>query len=115
MNNLLAGNRIGSWEVLVEKSGTYELTLSRWHPASGMAITGSMKDTAGRNRGALPVKQARLRIGDYDRTISTETDQAEVKFKVELPEGIHKIETWFLDGEGKQLCSAYYTKGELVK
>ncbi|MFC1763364.1 hypothetical protein ACFL6U_14960 [Planctomycetota bacterium] len=114
MNNLLAGNRIGSWEVLVEKTGMYEFTLSRWHPASGMALTGSMKDTRGRNRGALCIKQTRLRIGDYDRTISTETDQAEVTFKVELPEGIHKIETWFMDEKGKQLCSAYYTKAELM-
>ncbi len=114
INNLLAGNRIGSWEVLVETSGMYEFTLSRWHPASGMALTDSMKDTTGRTRGDLPVKQARLRIGRYDRTVSTKVDQAEVRFRVELPEGVHKIETWFMDEEGKQLCSAYYTKADLV-
>ncbi|TWU44260.1 Arylsulfatase [Novipirellula aureliae] len=112
INNLIAGDRIGAWDVLVEKTGMYELTLSRWHPASGMALTASIKDSTGRNAGAIPVKQARLRIGDYDRTIRTETDQAEVKFKVELTEGIHKIETWFMDEDGEQLCSAYYTKAE---
>ena len=114
MNNLIAGNRMGSWDVLVEKASLYEFTLSRWHPASGMALTAAMKDTRGQNRGALPVKQARLRTGDYDRTVRTETDQTEVQFKVELPEGIHNIETWFMDEKGKQLCSAYYTKAELV-
>lgn len=115
INNLVAGDRIGSWEVLVEKGGMYEFTLSRYHPASGLALTGSMKDLKGIVGGALPIKQARLRIGDFDKTIGTETDQAEVKFEIELPEGVHKVETWFMDGKGEQLCSAYYTQAELVK
>lgn len=114
VNNLLAGDRIGSWEVFVEKSGTYEFTLSRWHPASGMALAGAMKNTATGKTGELPIRQARLKIGDYDRTVGTTTDQAEVIFTVKLPEGIHKIETWFMDGQGEKLCSAYYTRAELV-
>ncbi|MFC1762065.1 arylsulfatase [Planctomycetota bacterium] len=114
INNLIAGDRIGSWEVLVEKAGSYEFTLSRWHPASGLALTASTKDSRGRQRGSLAIKQARLRIGDYDQTVSTEADQAKIKFKVQLPKGIHKIETWLMNEKGKPLCSAYYTQAELV-
>ncbi|TWU43521.1 Arylsulfatase [Novipirellula aureliae] len=114
INNLVAGDRIGSWDVSVEQPGMYEFTLSRWHPASGLALTESIKDARGRGRGAIPVKQARLKIGAFDQTVSTTADQTDVKFRVELPKGNHKVETWLMDADGQPLCSAYYTQAEHV-
>jgi hypothetical protein len=61
------------------------------------------------------VAQARLRIGDYDQAVYTEPDQSAVKFSVPLKQGVHQIETWFMDQDGNELCSAYYTNTELIK
>ena len=113
--NLFAGDRIGYWEVIVDTPGNYEFTLSRWHPAAGIPLNGTMKDRNGNDRGAIPVAQARLRIGDYDQALYTEPNQSAVKFSVPLKQGVHRIETWFLDQDGNVLCSAYYTNTELIK
>jgi arylsulfatase A-like enzyme len=112
--DLFAGDRIGYWNVLVETPGTYEFTLYRWHPASGIPLAGAMEYMNGIERGARPVAQARLKIEDFDKVVSTGSDQTEVKFTVELQEGIHKIETWLMDENGEPLCSAYYTVTELL-
>ncbi len=112
--DLVAGNRIGYWDVQVETPGKYEFTLYRWHPASGIPLAGAM-EIRNVNRGAIPVAQARLKIEDSDQTARTVSDQSEVKFTVELKEGIHKIETWLMDENGTPLCSAYYTRVELIR
>lgn len=111
--NLFAGDRIGAWDVIVDTPGTYEFTLSRWHPDSGIPLAGPMKDRGGRERGAIPIAFARLKIGDFDKVVETAPGQTEVKFTADLPGGIQKIETWFLDIDKKPLCSAYYTNVEL--
>ncbi len=112
--NLYAGNKIGFWYVKVEKTGIYEFTLSRWHPVSKISLADSIKQENGNYRGGIPIAQARLKIGDFDKTVKISQDQTEVKFRIELPVGKYKIETWFLDEKGRELCSAYYTNAELL-
>jgi arylsulfatase len=111
--NLIAGDRIGSWEIIVENAGKYEVTLSRWHPVSGVAFN-APSIVSNKEGGAIPVAQARLKIGDFDKTIITSSGQTEAEFVLDLNKGTTKIETWFLDNTGKPLCSAYYTKVELI-
>jgi len=115
LGNLLAGNRIGYWDVIVDTPGNYEFTLSRWHPAGNIPLNDPMEDRHGRVRGAVPIAKARLKVGSYDQTIVTSPGQTEVKFTVELEKGVQVVETWFLDKDGKPICSAYYTKVERIK
>ncbi len=112
--NLIAANTIGAWNINVEKKGLYEVTLSRWHPASGLALNAPAEDEAGRKRGSVPIESARLKIGSFDETLRTFNDQNDVKFKVELNTGNFEVRTWLNDKDGKPLCSAFYTKMELV-
>jgi arylsulfatase A-like enzyme len=112
--NLFSGKQIGFWEVLAETPGKYEFTLTRWHPASGIELTGTMVDNNGKERGGIPIANARIKIGNQDFSVAATSGQKEVKFVVELDKGTHIIETWFLDKNNQPLCSAYYTKVELL-
>jgi hypothetical protein len=89
--------------------------LYRWHPVSGLAINEPAKDKSGRLRGAVPVASARLKVGQYDETKQTAQGQVNVKFIVSLDKGRYELETMLCDKDGKELCSAYYTKVELKK
>lgn len=90
--NLIAGDRIGSWDIIVETAGKYEVTLCRWHPASGIALNAPLILNNG-EVGAIPVAQARLKVGDIDQAFSTSPGQNESKFTIELNAGIPVIET----------------------
>jgi len=114
MGNLLAGNHTGSWDIKVEATGKYEITLSRWHPASGLELDAPMLFN-NKLRGAVPISMARVKIGNYDNTVITAPGQKEVKFQVDIPQGFDKLETWFMDEKNKEICSAYYTNVELIK
>ncbi len=113
--NLNDGTAIGYWNVIVEKAGTYEFTLSRWHPASGWALTAYDENAHNGEKSGRPIARARLKVGDFDKTVETDQDQSLVKFKVELPEGKTKVATCLLDKDGKELCSAFYTNVELLE
>jgi len=115
MGNLInAIGRTGYWNVLVETKGEYEVTLSRWHPASGDAIDGPTSLLPGEKQKAYPVAKARLKTGSFDKTVDITRGQKSVKFNVNIEEGKNKIETWFLDKEGKELFSAFYTEMRLI-
>ncbi len=107
--NLYEGDDIGAWDVIIEKAGRYEFTLSRWHPASGLALTDSFKYAENDYKGGLPIAQAKLKVGEYEETVKADPQQANVTFSFDLPKGKTKVETWFMDKEGKEICSAYYT------
>jgi hypothetical protein len=98
--------------VIIETGGEYEISLSRWHPAANSALEDSLEQPQGMGK-AIPIAKARLRIGDVDLTRDTQAGQTEATFTVNLQAGKTLIETWFLDKDGNELCSAYYTKVKL--
>jgi len=110
--NLSSGDRIGFWDVIIETEGEYEVTLSRWHPAANTALDASLTGPMGTGK-EIPVAKARLKIGDIDLTQATQSGQTEVTFTVKLEAGKNRIQTWFLDKDNKELCSAYYTNFKL--
>lgn len=65
--------------------------------------------------GAIHVVETRLKSGDFDQNVSTSFGQTEAKFTLELKTGRTRIGTWLLDKNSKPICSAYYTKVELIK
>lgn len=111
--NLMAGNRIGKWNIEVDTKGVYDIILYRWHPVSGLALNKPAEDNEGKLRGAIPVGRARLKIAEFDQIVETADNQVEVKFTVALDPGHYELETWFFDRNGKELCSAYYTLVDL--
>ena len=104
----------GPWHIQVEKDGDYEIGLRRWPVEADLAITAASPAFKGpencqyRAGKALPIAKAHLRIGDFERDRPVKpTDKAAI-FNVKLKTGRTLLQTWFYDGDGKELCGAYY-------
>ena len=78
---------------------------------SGRAILKSDQANFGRAR---PIAKARLKIGDFDRTIDCPPGSTVASFTVPLQAGKTTVETFFLDEKGEVLCSAFYTQVKLA-
>jgi arylsulfatase A-like enzyme len=118
MQNVLGGAggpRGGPWNILVERDGEYEIALRRWPDISGLALNApcpAKKMTAGElpEGKAFPIGTAKLAVAGQEMSKKTEpTDQAAV-FRVKLKAGPKtKLQAWFQDAAGNDLCGAYYT------
>ncbi len=107
--NLAEGNHIGHWDVIIEQPGEYTFTLSRWHPAAKTALDAPLESPTGRTGKAVPIARARLKIAKANLEKTIPPGATEVTFTARLTPGTAELATWFLDGDGKELCSAYYT------
>ena len=85
------------------------MKLRRWPPEARTPLSG--KPNSGRAR---PIAKARLKIGDFDRTIDCPPDSTAASFTVPLQAGKTTVETFFLDEKGDVLCSAFYTQVKLT-
>lgn len=112
----------GHWEVDVVSAGTYAVELRRWPREAGHALAAGIEGddvpwrrdavaepswglyTGGR---ALPVRGARLRVGDREWAQAAPDGAAEVTFHVPLTAGPTTLQTWFVDGRGFRV-GAYY-------
>lgn len=106
--------RNGVWNLKVARGGRYEIELRRWPREAAAPITAPLPSPAadydGTSRAgvALPITRARLKIGGFDQTKSVlATDQA-VRFTTRLKSGPAKLQTWFADAHGAEICGAYY-------
>jgi arylsulfatase len=115
MGNLRAGlNRNGPWHLLVEQDGTYEIELRRWPREADAAIAGGVPAFKAVDGGlpagkALPVARARLKLGGLDETKPVGPKDKGVTFTATLKKGSKaRMQTWFYDAEGKELCGAYF-------
>jgi arylsulfatase A-like enzyme len=111
---MLGNFQFGSWEIQVETPGRYEISLYRAHPESGLALD-QPSPGIWKTFTTTPVAGARLRIGDFDKTINTSKGQTSAKFTVVLNAGTTKIDTWLLDKNGNELYVALFLKAELLK
>jgi len=110
----------GFWVLDVTEAGSYEIIVRRWPkevnvPFGGIAEVyrsdaASHHATAGIHKvptKAIPVKSVRLKVGDYDQTISVREKDQEVIFNVYLSAGEQKLQT-FLITDNKESWGAYY-------
>ncbi len=107
----------GAWKIRVERAGRYRISLRRWPQESGLGL----RDPAAPLRGkygdlmagkALPVAQARLRVGNQEQRKRVNADDREVVFEAELAPGESQLQSWFLDEAGDLLAGAYYVEVE---
>lgn len=93
----------GYWLIEVEQGGQYEFALRRW-PRETRTPINQLVD-----RGVLlPVASARITIADVDKTVKVRPEDEEAVFSVSLDKGKTRLQTWFLDESGAELCGAYY-------
>ena len=88
--------------VEVQRAGTYEFRLRRWPEETDAPVRGAAKGGK-----ALPIVKARLKVGDFDKTLGVRDDMKEVTFRVELEPGDVTIQAWFVR-EGDVSSGAYY-------
>jgi arylsulfatase len=95
------------WNLFVERDGQYEFTLTRWPPEAGVALDAPATHPTGEGQ-ALPIAKARLQIGDFDRSIPVAPGAKSAIFTVPLKAGKTRLQTWFYDLSGNDLCGAFY-------
>ncbi len=103
----------GWWEIDVDQAGTYEFELRRWPREADAALSASLpavKVTAGEllPGEALPIKVAKIQIGQEFRRKRVGADDRSAKFQFKLQPGPVRLYTWFADGNGNDICGAYY-------
>ncbi len=84
----------GFWAVDVPQAGEYEFALRRWPREA-------------KDAGNLHATQARLVIGDVDQTAAVADNTEEATFRVRLPAGPARLQTW-LTGRDGAVRGAYY-------
>jgi len=87
----------GLWAVEVARAGTYEFALRRWPKEADLPIREKF----------LPATKARLKIGRVDETVAVAAGAKETVFRVKLPAGKAKLQTWFTGEDGKS-SGAFY-------
>jgi arylsulfatase A-like enzyme len=103
----------GTWHLEVAREGEYEFELRRWPTEANTAIaTGlpkfehfTMTFPAGT---ALPIRSASIAIGQQKQSAAVGEKDASAKFTAILKAGRTTLRTAFLDGDGKELCGAYF-------
>lgn len=103
----------GAWNVIVDRAGSYEFELRRWPREADTPIAAGLPvhiHTDGEFPAgvALPIAKARVKIGNVDASSTLPAIAKQVTFKAELPAGRTQLQTWFYDGDGNELCGAYY-------
>jgi arylsulfatase A-like enzyme len=107
----LKGGNNSHWNVLVERDGEYEFTLSRYPLEADTAMDAPM--TIRRYRmPALAVVGARLKVDQFEKSMPVVSGQKFVTFKVSLKAGKISLQTWLYDKTGKELCGAYYVRAK---
>lgn len=101
------------WNVLVEHDGRYEIALRRWPKEADTPITAPLPPYEGVDGTfpegrALPAAKARLKIGRVDVAKPVAPNDKAATFTVRLAAGKTRLETWFYDAEGEELCGAFY-------
>ncbi len=95
------------WNLLVKRDGDYEFAVSRWPPEAGAALDAALTHPTGQGK-ALPIAKARLKIGDFDQSKPAAPGDKSVIFTVPLKAGRTRLQTWFYDQSGHELCGAFY-------
>ena len=105
--------RNGAWNLLVARSGTYEIELRRWAREANAPLAAGLAphpnpDGAFPAGVALPIAKARLKVAGFDQSRAASASDTSVNFTVKLKSGPTKLQTWFYDAAGSEICGAYY-------
>lgn len=109
------GPRGGPWNIEVGEAGRYEIALARWPFERGLALDApnpakKMAFGALPEGKALPVRAAKLAIGGKEMAAKAKPGGREVAFTLTLPQGKTKLQGWFQDEAGADLCGAFYAR-----
>lgn len=105
--------RNGAWGLDVAREGEYEFELRRWPREADIPLAAGVPafrhvDGELPAGAALPIARARLVAGDIEQVCEVGPAETRVRFAVPLARGPVRMQTWFYDADGSELCGAYY-------
>jgi arylsulfatase B len=124
--HILAGKRHNAtWPVHFLHAGTYELEFRRWAPELDEPLDAAVTVQAnpnvvlagrpvyvngGGSRGkALAIRAVKLEVGDQIYQGAAEPGAAVITVQIQAEEGPTTVRATFLDGDGKQITTPYYS------
>jgi arylsulfatase len=110
VRNGAGGPRGGHWNVLVERGGEYEIALRRWPREADLALGAKSGESK-----AFPVARVKVSVAGKELTEKTVATSKEVVVRVKLPVGKTRLQAWFQDADGKDLCGAFYAYVRLAR
>jgi arylsulfatase A-like enzyme len=106
----------GFWAVETAKPGKYKFELRRWPKELNLPLDAPYSDpepnkekAAGK---AIAVAQARIRIGNVDRTMDVRPGSVAAVFEIDLPAGPFELQTWLISPGGTEQRGAYFVNVE---
>lgn len=102
---------VGYWPIEVDKTGTYKIKLRRWPEESGKKLTDSFDGV--KPAGAVSVAKVRLKVGDFEESITPLPEAQVATFTVPLATGRTQLTAELLDSSGEVICGAMYVSVEL--
>jgi len=105
----------GVWHLEIDRAGAYEFTLRRWPADARLPIVAAAPPYQAADgllpAGiALPIAQARIKIGGFERTVEVGPQDQFITFTTELKAGPAEMQSWFLESGGKEVCGAYFAE-----
>lgn len=113
VNNAAGGPQGGHHNVVVERAGEYEFTLRRWPERLGVALD-ARPETAPAAK-ALPVAAARLTVSGLTFDAQAGPGASAIRLRATLPYGRTRLQAWFKDKDGNDLCGAFYVTAAFIK
>ena len=107
--------------MLVERSGEYEILLSRWPMEQKLALTAGREEkkmTAGSLQAgrAMPIAGAKLQVAGQKQSVKTTAVDRVASFRVSLKGGTKtELHGWFQDAAGVDLCGVFYASVKWLK
>jgi arylsulfatase len=114
VSQAVGGPRGGYWTVQVETAGRYSIELRRWpfHTNKPIGSEGPRVTINGRaldhKYKLIPAHEVVLEANGAEQCLSVKPEDVGATFQVSLPKGRSKLQGWFRDSEGKDLCGAFY-------
>ncbi len=114
------GPRGGPWNVEVTQGGDYVIELRRWpfHTDFALGSEGPSKTISGRPLNhqvkRTPVAAGVLAVGGREFSAKAAPTDLGVVIRTQLPAGRTKLQAWFRDAAGNDLCGAYYARVQRV-
>lgn len=101
------------WHLDVAKAGDYEIELRRWPreinlPLAASAPALALADGELPPGIALPIAKAQLKVGAQEQSLDLKPDSTHATFRFHLQPGPVRLESTFLNAEGKSMLGAYY-------
>lgn len=116
VSQAVGGPRGGVMHLQVERAGDYTVELRRWpfHTGKALGSEGPRETIHGRPLTQpfrlIPAREAVLAIDGAGQRAPVSPADTGATFRVKLGKGPCKLQGWFGDGQGQDLCGAYYAR-----